>query len=150
LKCFTAKDAVLHTADQRTIAISRLSTDFNIEQLIKQIDQVSPVLLAEYALKYYNPQSVSTDEMLTFLRDPEFLSERPSFMRDREVQLHERDDDKINVIYLDGEHKPKKTESYSLLLHKEAFPRVYSPSFVPEESIEGQDPLVFWTNTARK
>lgn len=141
-------DADHNLPDHRTIAISGLSAEVDMEKVIKAIDQVSPVLMAEYAVKYHNPQMISTEELLTFLRDPEFLFERPSYLRNREVQIHERADDQINVVYLDEDFKPKKTESYTLLQHKEGFPRVYSPSYVPEESINKEEPMVFWSSNS--
>lgn len=149
LRCYCRLDGVMNPPDLRTIVISKISTDAEIETIIKQIDKVSPVLMGEYVVKYSNPQKMTTDELVSFLRDPEFNLDKPSYLIDREVQIHETDDDKINVIYLDSQFKPKKSESYTLLMHKEAFPRVYSPTYVPEAYIDTSEPMVYRTNKFR-
>ena len=149
MKCHTHLDAVLNSPDQRTIVINNVPLEYDMERLIKQVDQISPVLAAEYINKYNNPQLIQTDELLQLLRSPEFMAERPDYLIHRESQIHERGEDQINVIHLTSDFKPKKTETYSFILHKEAFPKLYSPSYIPEESINKDEPMVFKTVKAR-
>lgn len=111
--CYSRLDSEECPVEARTVAISRISAEYDIDSIINKIDQVSPVLSAEYAMKYENPRLIQTDELLSILRDPEFFSEIPRYLHDRVVQIHEQGGDQFTVITLDSDYKPKKTETYS-------------------------------------
>jgi hypothetical protein len=111
--CSTALDAAEEPVDGRTIVISKIPDYYDIEAILNKIDQVSPVLSAEYVMKYENPRPVQTDELLAVLRDPEFFSEIPLYLQGKDVQIHESSADLFTVITLDNNYKPTKTEQFT-------------------------------------
>ncbi len=111
LRPYFASDAEENPADKRTVVISNIRSTQPMLEVLKKIDQVTPVVTFEFAVKYTNASLTETEELLLQLHSNQQLRKK---LAGKAVEIHEVNGDSIGVIKLNPDFtikNPNKKES---------------------------------------